>query len=287
MLDIIVGDRLASVSYFRRLASGDVDLIAEPLVEVAGKEIFLGYNSSPSVVDWNNDNLPDIVAGKLEGIPAGLHLYINEGVPGDPLFNATDTVYCSGEPIELYASYPDFGDLNDDGLPDLIVGSTTGRIACYINSGTPDLPLFEEFEDLICDGEVINYYSYVRPSVCDWNEDGIPDILAAGYSGEIELFLGKPPTGIEEVETSNAFGFSLDSPAYDLIRAYIELPNSSEVTAALYSVDGRLQCRESYGILNSGVHPLHMDIRDVPAGVYLFISSAGEETASRSVVILD
>ncbi|MCK5116607.1 MAG: VCBS repeat-containing protein [Candidatus Aegiribacteria sp.] len=286
-LDIIVGDRLGNISYFRRLDSGELTLIAEPMIAVAGEEIFLGNNSSPSVVDWNNDDLPDLVAGRLSGIPAGLYLYINEGVAGDPLFNETDTVFCSGEPIELYASYPDFGDLNDDGLMDLIVGSTTGRIPCYINCGTPDLPVFEEYEDLRADGEVLNIYTYIRPSICDWNEDGIPDIIAGGDSGEILLFLGQPLTGLEEVEAEYSLRLSLNSPAVDLIRASIELPSSAEVKSALYSVDGRLQCIESYGILNSGIHTLQMDIRDIPDGVYLFISSVGEETISRSVVILD
>lgn len=287
LLDIIVGDRLGNIRYFKRLPSGEIYLVAEPMVSVAGKPISLGYNSAPCVVDWNNDSLPDIVAGKLEGIPAGLHLYINEGITGEPLFTQTDTVFCSGEPIQLYTTYPDFGDLNNDGLEDLIVGSTTGRIACYINSGTADIPLFEEFEDLAADGEVINFYSYVRPSVCDWNEDGIPDILAAEYSGEIYLFLGEPAGGVEEVQIAHPLQLNLSTPAVDLIYATIELQNAAEVSAALYSVEGRLQCRESFGLLNSGIHPLQMDIRHIPAGVYLFIGSAGEETASRSVVILD
>jgi len=286
-LDIIVGDRLGNVSYFRRLASGDINLIAEPMVSVAGEPISLDYNSAPCVVDWNNDNLPDLVAGKLEGIPAGLHLYINDGVTGDPLFNSTDTVYCSGEPIQLHASYPDFGDMNNNGLLDLIVGSTTGRIACYINSGTADLPVFEEYEELSADGDIINFYSYVRPSVCDWNEDGIPDILVADYSGEISLFLGEPATGVEEAETACLLQLSLNSPAVDLISVTIELWNAAEVSAALYSVDGRLQCKGWSGILDSGVHPLQMDIRHLPAGAYLFVCSAGEVTVSRSVVVLD
>ncbi len=286
-LDIIVGDRLGSVNYFRRLASGDVDLIAESMVAVAGRPIDLGYNSAPCVVDWNNDNLPDLVTGKLEGMPAGLHLYINDGVTGEPLFSETDTVFCSGEPIQLYTTYPDFGDMNSDGLADLVVGSTTGRIACYINSGTADLPLFEEFEDLVADGEVINFYSYVRPSICDWNEDGAPDILVADYSGEIYLFLGEPAGGVEAAPTAYTLQLNLTTPAVDLIYATIELQDAAEVSLALYSVEGRLQCRESCGLMNSGIHPLRMDIRDVPAGVYLFIGSAGEATASRSVVILD
>ena len=287
MLDIIVGDRLGSVNYFRRLASGDVDLIAEPLVEVAGKAISLGYNSAPCVVDWNNDNLPDLVAGKLEGIPTGLHLYINEGVTGEPLFAETDTVFCSGEPIQLYTTYPDFGDLNNDGLADLVVGSTTGRITCYINSGTADFPLFEEFEDLVADGEVITFYSYVRPSICDWNEDGTPDILVADYSGEIYLFLGESAGGLQEAQTAYPLKLNPSSPAVEVLYATIELQAAAEVSVALYSLEGRLQFREFCGLLNSGIHPLQMDIRHIPAGVYLFICSAGEETVSRSVVILD
>ncbi|MEN8208736.1 MAG: VCBS repeat-containing protein [Candidatus Fermentibacteria bacterium] len=287
LLDIIVGDRLGNIRYFKRLASGDVSLIAEPMIEVSGKPIELGYNSAPCVVDWNNDNLPDIVAGKLDGVPASLYLYINNGVTGQPEFSVTDTVCCSGEPIILYATYPDFADMNNDGLQDLLVGSSTGRIACYTNCGTADLPLFEEFEDLVSDGEVINYYSYVRPSVCDWNEDGIPDIIVADFSGEVYLFLGEPSGGISEDETAATLHLSLSTPSVDMIYATVELQEAAEVSAALYSVEGRLQLSESFGLLNSGIHPLTMDVRHVPAGIYLFFCSAEGSNTSRNVVILD
>ena len=286
-LDIIVGDRLGNVSYFSRLSFGDIFLIAEPKVTVAGKPISVGHNSAPSVVDWNNDGLPDLVTGRLEGIPTCLYLYINESVTGEPLFNETDTVFCSGEPIHLYASYPDFGDLTNDGLLDLIVGSTTGRIPCYINCGSADNPVFEKYEDLTADGDVINFFSYVRPSICDWNEDGIPDILVGDYTGSIFLFLGEPSTGVEEAEVACSLQLSLNSPAVGIIRASIELRSSREVSTALYSIDGRLQCTEWIGILDSGVHLLQMDARDVPAGGYLYVCSAGEVTVCRSVVVLN
>jgi len=290
-LDIIVGDRLGTISYFSRLSSGDIFLTAEPKINVDGKPIYVGHNSAPSIVDWNNDGLPDIVTGRMEGIPSCLYLYINEGVTGESLFNQTDTVFCSGEPIQLYSSYPDFGDLNDDGLPDLVVGSTTGRIVCYINCGTPDLPVFEYHEDLKADGKVIDFYSSIRPSICDWNDDGIPDILAANYTGTINLFLGEPDTGVEEGEGSSLSGGltlnSLNNPASGFIQPSIELWSTAEVSITIYSLDGRLLAMAFNGILDSGTHLLQLDIDGIPSGVCLFVVSSGQNRVCRSLVVLD
>ncbi len=80
-LDIIVGDRLGSVNYFRRLVSGNIYLLEESPVEVAGRPIDMGNNSAPCVIDWNNDGLADLVVGRVEAVPAGLYLSINGGSP--------------------------------------------------------------------------------------------------------------------------------------------------------------------------------------------------------------
>lgn len=289
-LDIIVGDRLGTISYFSRLSSGDIFLTTEPKITVDGKPIYVGHNSAPSIVDWNNDGLPDIVTGRMEGIPSCLYLYINEGIIGESLFNQTDTVFCSGEPIHLYSSYPDFGDLNNDGLLDLIVGSTTGRIVCYTNSGTPDLPVFEDYEYLRADGKIIDFYSSIRPSICDWNDDGIPDILAANYTGTINLFLGEPDTEIEEGERISMSGLALNgfnNPASDFIQSSIELWSTAVVSIAIYSLDGRLLNTLFNGILDSGTHLLQLDIDGIPSGVYLFVISTGQDRICRSLVVLD
>jgi hypothetical protein len=31
-----------------------------------------------------------------------------------------------------------------------------------------------------------------RPSVCDWNEDGTPDVLVGAQDGKVHLYLGVP-----------------------------------------------------------------------------------------------
>jgi hypothetical protein len=287
-LDIIVGDREGSVYYFRRLPEGDIFLVQEPRIAVAGRPIQVGLNSSPSVVYWNGDSLPDLVVGKMEGFPGGLLLYMNEGSAGQPVYNVTDTVTCGGEPIQLYAAYPDFGDLDGDGLQDMIVGNTTGRIPCYINSGTPEKPLFVQYEDLRADGEVLNLYTYIRPSICDWNQDSVPDLLASTYEGTVRLYLGIPGTGVARPEPYAFPGISLEgyaNPVHEVLRPVIILATDTGVTTTVHSVEGRMLAEEDHGQLGCGTHELLIDTSRLPAGVYLFTcTGAGDRVSGLFIV---
>lgn len=288
-LDIIVGDRLGSVNYFRRLASGDIYLMEESPVNVAGRPIDMGHNSAPCVIDWNNDGLPDLVVGRVEAVPAGLYFYINEGSPSDPVFPLTDSVLCAGEPIQVYYSYPDFADMNGDGFLDLVLGSSNGKIACYENVGTSDTPMFESFEYLVADGEEINFYSSVRPSVCDWNEDGYLDILVGNYTGQIYLFLGDGGTGIFGGGLSGNSEVLLSitgNPVSGILHAEVTLDNQGDIRLAVYDLSGRLLCSLNPGVLSSGTHSLEMDISSFPQGSVFLVCTAGEVRLIEPVVIL-
>lgn len=287
-LDIIVGNREGYVNYFRRLSYGDIFLEEELPVYVGDHPINHSHNSSPSVFDWNSDNLPDLIVGIQDGIPAGLYLYMNEGLSGDPVFLQTDTVMCSGEPIQFYNNYPDFRDMNGDGLEDLVLGSTSGKIACFENVGTPDSPLFEDYEYLKADGEEINFYSSVRPSICDWNEDGRPDMLIGTYTGNIFLFLGIEETGIssgsvidETVNLLRIYG----NPASGILNMEITLGTRIDVELALYDTNGRLLRRMSPGVLSSGRHLFEMSISELPGGIAFLVCTAGETQMTKPVVI--
>lgn len=289
LLDIVVGDRLGNVYFFRRLSFGDIHLEQGPMVTVGGRPIHVGLNSSPSVTDWNGDGLPDLVVGRLEGVPTGLFLFVNEGSAGQPVFNATDTVTCGGEPIQLYASYPDFGDLDGDGLDDLIVGSTSGKIPCYMNSGSPGDPLFLEYHNLIADGQEINFMTYVRPSICDWNGDSLPDLLASTWEGTVHLFLGLENTGTgphqgEEVPfTCRGPG----NPARGAVSLTLAVREPVHAVARVLSIDGRMIEETDRGLLARGEHRLVLDMCGQPSGSYLLVIDAGGRTVSYTFVLLD
>ena len=270
-LDIIVGDREGGISYFRRISEGPLLLAFEPPIEVAGHPIKLPHNSAPSVTDWNGDGLPDMAVGRSEGIPAGLYLFVNQGTPGAPLFLATDTLEAGEEPIQIYYAYPDFHDMDGDGLEDLVVGSSTGMISCFLNSGTAVVPVYEEMVYLQSEGEDINFYNYVRPSVCDWNGDGTPDLLASTGDGLVNLLLGDPETGIgggiegPDIEWSTL----LENPALDEIGLSVDLAAPTELRSRIYSVGGRLLLERLHGELPAGESILQIDVAGLPAGAVI------------------
>lgn len=271
MLDIVVGDREGGISYFSRLTEDPLFLVEEPPVEVAGDPIRLPHNSAPSVTDWNGDGLPDMAIGRSEGIPAGLYLFVNQGSPGAPLFLATDTLEAGGEPIQIYYAYPDFHDMDGDGLEDLVVGSSTGMISCFLNTGTAVAPAYEEMVYLQSEGENINFYNYVRPSVCDWNGDGVPDLLASTGDGSVNLLLGDPETGIGGGIPGPVIGWStlLENPASNEIGLSVDLSAPTELRSRIYSMGGRLLLETLHGELPVGESILQIDVSHLPAGAVI------------------
>ncbi len=285
----MTGDRLGTVTYFRRLAAGDVLLVEEGLVESGGGPIRMMHNSSPCVTDWNGDGLPDLVIGQGEGYPAGLFLYVNVGSPGSPLFAGRDTVERGGEPVQVYYGYPDMHDMDGDGLPDLVYGSSTGKIACLPNAGSPGAPLFDSLVYLEADGEEINFYSYVRPTVCDWDEDGLPDLLVGDQDGYANLFLGTGYTGIDEGGNGSPEPSveACANPTPGPLDVRLSRMGEGPASLRLYSLEGRLLEE----LWSSPLPPpeglsLPLDLSGNSPGVYLLVLDSGAGRATARATLL-
>jgi hypothetical protein len=95
---------------------------------------------------------------------------------------------------------PEMADWNNDGLMDLIVGQSDGRIRLFLNRGTQSCPVFRDFEYLKTNdgkeiwswpGACICYGGNPEcpvPRVVDWNNDGRKD-LVLGAMGRLRRFL--------------------------------------------------------------------------------------------------
>ena len=124
----------------------------------AGKPIFdennrfvLAYGDgleqlTPAVVDYNGDNAPDLVVAESSGKIA---VYLNTGeqmklgAPPPEMPFTSFIAGASGSPMNFGGiSTVSTGDLNGDGLFDLVVGKTNGRIAVALNVGTKTEPKF-------------------------------------------------------------------------------------------------------------------------------------------------
>ena len=71
----------------------------------SGEELEAGWNSSPTVFDWNNDGLNDLVIACLEEIDSvkvgTVHFYPNSGTNENPIFTGFTRIQADGEDIHV------------------------------------------------------------------------------------------------------------------------------------------------------------------------------------------
>lgn len=74
-------------------------------INSAGKKLEAGWNSSPTVFDWNNDGLNDLVIACLEEIDSlkvgTVQFYPNSGTNENPVFTGFTRIQADGEDIHL------------------------------------------------------------------------------------------------------------------------------------------------------------------------------------------
>ena len=146
-LDLLVGNYTGLIYLFEsvgevgqlRFGEGTPLRMGERLLRVAGF-------ATPVVCDWNDDGKKDLVVGDLLG---RIHVFLNVGSDGEPVFAEDELVSVGGEPIALGPrAIVEVADLDGDGLDDLIVGNRQGGVYALLNVGSRGEPRFEGVEQL-------------------------------------------------------------------------------------------------------------------------------------------
>jgi hypothetical protein len=157
------------------------------MVQAAGKDLDVGGEASPCVVDWNEDGKKDLLMGNGSG---EIFLYLNEGSNEQPVF---------GKPIKLNGgsldvgsnSSPEVADWNGDGKKDLIIGNDDGEIFVFLNKGTNEDPQFENKGDKL----PLKFGQDASPRVMSWGRTGSNDLVVANRNGEVTFCINSGGIG--------------------------------------------------------------------------------------------
>ncbi len=150
--------------------------------------------------DWNGDGLLDLLIGYSGPC---IQLLLNEGTAKEPVFNKAIAFPLSSNPPATRPN-PVLFDWDRDGKRDLVVGTEWGNVVFFANTGEDRNPRFAEGKGLEAVGKPIKLDCRVRIAVCDWNNDGVPDLVAGncyhvkdpkmqrvgGIRGNVWLFAG-------------------------------------------------------------------------------------------------
>lgn len=160
------------------------------------------YSLARSLFEWGNWK---------ESIIA----HINVGTAGKPAFvgEEENSHYSSGKHLETerdyvsiatypqyknlyaeielpYRAYPDLGDLNGDGILDIISGSANGYLYVFLGKKDGEGLQYENREFLNNENEKpINVGSYSAPILYDLNGDGKLDLIVGNKNGQVISFI--------------------------------------------------------------------------------------------------
>ena len=240
-------------------------------------DIKVPYNSSPEVVDWNEDGLLDLLVGyDGNGAVGGVWLYLNSGTTTQYQFTTYTALEADGQVIDYLRVQIQVADLNYDGKKDLVLGNgliPASRIYFYENIGTNASPeLKQEVALLMKDNSPIGPEYDIYFCAADWNEDGGFDILWTDYDGSaLYLCLGDVPVEINQIGKISSSDIIKNHRIQNgLFRATILLGSQKYIKIDMVTADGRKVDTKDIGNLHTGKHEIDIDLNRHPSGVYFF-----------------
>jgi len=148
-------------------------------------------HAAPVIYDFNGDGVKDLIVGEFgeelidlndRFVKSKCRVYINKGTDREPQY--ADFFYLKAGGKDVYVAVtccisfvPRFGDMNGDGIDDLLTGDYYGNIHMFRGEGDGRYAA----DDVLYK---VNGVSAIAAEPIDWNGDGVLDVLVSQRYGQ-------------------------------------------------------------------------------------------------------
>ena len=200
--DLIVGTNAKNISenetsilHYKNVGTNNNPLFSFQVNDFLQNEMIEhGTGSIPTFYDFDQDGLEDLFVSNFFRYKPTLNkegsiaYYKNTGTLTNPVFTFIDNDFLNLTNSTFgLRMVPTFGDIDNDGDKDLLLGLENGTLAFYQNTGiAPAIsfatPILNYSDNL---GSTITAGQYASPQLFDLNEDNLLDLIIGKKTGEL------------------------------------------------------------------------------------------------------
>ncbi|MEI7596230.1 MAG: T9SS type A sorting domain-containing protein [Bacteroidota bacterium] len=196
-----VSDTYKGICWYENIGTGSANIFKyKEKGFLQNDMIDIGQHSYPMLYDYDKDGLTDLLVsnyGTYSGSKDSLnsiysyyysriYLYKNIGSNSNPSFKAISDDVANLSSLKTIGLFPTFGDLNNDGKDELILGDQNGKLHYLENiSNDINIPNFQHISASYSNIDIGNYSS---PQLLDLNRDGLLDLVVGAKDGKLYYF---------------------------------------------------------------------------------------------------
>ncbi|MFO0322722.1 MAG: T9SS type A sorting domain-containing protein [Bacteroidota bacterium] len=186
--------------------------------------IELGEGAYPVLFDADSDGKKDLIIGNVGYYNGATNIsklayYKNVGSTSSPSFSLITRDYQNLSTYNLFSMAPTFGDLDNDGDKDLIIGQNNGQLAYFKNTASFGGPA------LFVTAPVLNYKSIdvgnvAFPQIYDINKDGLLDLIIGSVAGTVSYYQNTGSASVPAFNLVTNFMGAINVKQYGSLTGY-------------------------------------------------------------------
>ncbi|MBH8568925.1 VCBS repeat-containing protein [Microvirga sp. STS02] len=200
LLELLVGQGDGTMIDYEQTATNQPFSTTGTVITLfaGGATVDVGLYAKPTVSDLDGDGLQEIIVGEENGKVLIYEQNASTGAnafkmgAGTTLFANPYGVTTSGTPNAGSYARPSVGDIDNDGLVDIIVGSNNGYLNRYeqlaaTNATTAGFSAATTIK-LANGTTILDAGDVSKPLITDYDGDGKLDMLVGNYAGNVQLY---------------------------------------------------------------------------------------------------